>query len=219
MLILDATNKSLEIFLGGTVLTNQLPWTTSYVDITTNTFNPYSTNGASNNTSVVTIMAAPAASTQRQLKEVSIFNADTQNTTVTVQLNSGGTTRIICRINLSINETLFYIDTDGFYVMSANGALKTTVKTVLATTAYRAISAGRTLDATDELVECIANSFTVTFPTAVGFTASYTVKNSGTGTITLATTASQTIDGSSTVTLNQYDAITVRSNGLNWLII
>lgn len=85
--------------------------------------------------------------------------------------------------------------------------------------AYRAITALRTLDSTDELVNCTANSFTVTLPTAVGFTRSYTVKNSGTGVITVATTSSQTIDGNLTVGLNQYESITVRSTGANWVIV
>lgn len=85
---------------------------------------------------------------------------------------------------------------------------------------YRAITALRTLDGSDELVDCTANTFTVTLPTAVGFTRQYTVKNSGTGVITLATTSSQTIDtaASGTLTLNQFDSIQLRSNGSNWII-
>jgi len=85
--------------------------------------------------------------------------------------------------------------------------------------AYRAITALRTLDSTDELVDCTANTFTVTLPTAVGFARSYTVKNSGTGVITVATTSSQTIDGNLTIGLNQYDSITVRSTNANWVIV
>ena len=67
-----------------------------------------------------------------------------------------------------------------------------------------------------------ANTFTVTLPTAVGITGRiYNVKNSGTGVITIATTSSQTVDGyaSGTITLNQYDALNVQSNGANWIII
>jgi len=91
--------------------------------------------------------------------------------------------------------------------------------TALSTFAYRAITALRTLDSTDEVVDCTANTFTVTLPTAVGFVKSYTIKNSGTGVITVATTSSQTIDGNLTVSLNQYDSITVRSTNTNWILI
>lgn len=90
--------------------------------------------------------------------------------------------------------------------------------------AYRAITANYTLGANgafDELVNVTANSITVTIPTAVNYSRQYTVKNSGTGVVTLNTTASQTIDdeASGTLTLQQYDAITLRSNGSNWIII
>ncbi|HRH54412.1 MAG TPA: hypothetical protein PLN38_13880, partial [Chitinophagales bacterium] len=86
---------------------------------------------------------------------------------------------------------------------------------------YRGITALRTLDGSDELVNCTSGTYTVTLPTAVGFTGQYTVKNSGTGIITLATTSSQTIDGyaSATLVLNQYDSYTLRSNNANWIII
>lgn len=47
----------------------------------------------------------------------------------------------------------------------------------------------------------------------------FTVKNSGTGLITLATSSSQTIDGSATKTLYRYDSITVASDGANWIVI
>jgi hypothetical protein len=49
----------------------------------------------------------------------------------------------------------------------------------------------------------------------------YNLKNSGTGTITLNTTSSQTIDGSASgaLTMVQYDAIPVQSDGANWMIL
>jgi hypothetical protein len=63
---------------------------------------------------------------------------------------------------------------------------------------YRAITALRTLDATDYTVDCTANSFTVTLPTAIGITGRiYNIKNSGTGTITVATNLAS-IGGTST---------------------
>ncbi len=85
---------------------------------------------------------------------------------------------------------------------------------------YTAVSATYAILATDYQIECTANSFTVTLPTAVGITGTiYSIKNSGSGTITLATTASQTIDGQLTQTLTQWDNIVVFSNGANWLIV
>ena len=86
---------------------------------------------------------------------------------------------------------------------------------------YRGISAARTLDGSDELVNVTSGTFAVTLPTAVGFTNPYIIKNSGTGVTTLNTTGGQTIDGSASgvITLNQYDWVVLRSNGSNWIIV
>jgi hypothetical protein len=84
----------------------------------------------------------------------------------------------------------------------------------------RSISALRTLDATDQTI--FANgTFTVTLPTAVGITdREYLIKNTGAGTITLATTSSQTIDGSTTYVMSvQYKYVRVKSDGANWNVI
>jgi len=119
---------------------------------------------------------------------------------------------------LSSNETgAWGFLTDRLTFTTTTG---TTLKDV-SLLSYRGITALRTLDGSDELVNCTSGTYTVTLPTAVGFTGQYTVKNSGTGIITLATTSSQTIDGyaSATLVLNQYDSYTLRSNNANWIII
>jgi len=85
---------------------------------------------------------------------------------------------------------------------------------------YLAITASRTLDATDYTVDCTANTFTVTLPTAVGYTGRvYNVKNSGTGVITVATTSSQTIDGVTTQAVYTKESLQVQSDGANWIIL
>lgn len=100
------------------------------------------------------------------------------------------------------------------------GTTNTTRKD-LADFIYRGITALRTLDGSDEFVNCTSGTFAVTLPTAVGFTKQYIIKNSGSGVITLNTTSSQTIDASASgvLTLNQWDVIRLRSDGSNWLKI
>lgn len=88
---------------------------------------------------------------------------------------------------------------------------------------YLAITAARTLDATDYLVNCTSGTFGVTLPTAVGFAGKiYNIKNSGTGLIAILTTSSQTLDAGNSKLgsplLNQYDEIQVMSNGANWIV-
>ena len=79
-------------------------------------------------------------------------------------------------------------------------------------------TANYTVSATDYFVICTTNSFTVTLPTAVGITGRvYIIKNGTSGkTITLATTGSQTIDGSSPGTISGIGVTRLVSNGSNW---
>jgi hypothetical protein len=84
-------------------------------------------------------------------------------------------------------------------------------------------SANVTLGATastDYVSICTGGTtYTTTLPTAVGNTNLYTVKNSSTVVQTIATTSSQTIDGSTTISITPNTAIDVISNGANWVII
>ena len=69
----------------------------------------------------------------------------------------------------------------------------------------------------NDIVNC-DGTFTVTAPTAVDVASqAITVENVGTGTITIATTSSQTIDGASTYTLLSNNVIAIISNGANWI--
>jgi len=72
-----------------------------------------------------------------------------------------------------------------------------------------------------DYVYLVSGTTTITLPTAVGNTNQYTIKRVNTGVVSIATTSSQTIDGSaSPITINvQYVSITVVSDGANWNII
>lgn len=66
----------------------------------------------------------------------------------------------------------------------------------------------------------ISGTTTLTLPTAIGNMNTYTVKNVGNATATIATTSSQTIDGSTTASLKvKYTSLTLVSDGANWNII
>lgn len=84
---------------------------------------------------------------------------------------------------------------------------------------YVAKTATYTLTGSDYMVECTTNTFTVTLPTAVGLSGRlYSVKNTGTGTITLEGDGAETIDGAANKSIAQWENITVMSNGANWII-
>ena len=72
-----------------------------------------------------------------------------------------------------------------------------------------------------DYVYFVSGTTTITLPTAVGNTNRYTIKRLGTNTVSIATTSSQTIDGSTApITINvQNVALDLISNGTNWNII
>lgn len=74
--------------------------------------------------------------------------------------------------------------------------------------------------ASTDYVYFVSGTTTLTLPTAVSNTNRYTVKNTGANTVTVATTSSQTIDGSTTVTLPVANtSLDLISDGSNWRII
>jgi hypothetical protein len=123
MIILNTTGKSLQAVLSGAVATNEPTFICSYVDITPSTFLPGTTDGVLNGTTPVTIAGAPAASTQRQLKYLSIFNADTSPVVVSLKYVDS-TTYVFMRVTLSPSYSLVY-DADGWKVLNNNGAILT----------------------------------------------------------------------------------------------
>lgn len=124
MIVLNATNRSLEVALASAVATNQLPIVASYVDTTTTAYTPGSSNSVTNNTTAVTAIAAPAASTQRQVKLLTAHNADTAAATLTISYNDNGTVRTMFRATIDANDTVIYTDGEGFRCLDANGQVK-----------------------------------------------------------------------------------------------
>lgn len=122
MLVLDATPKVIEVLLAGNVTTTQLPVTSHYVDVTDTTYRPSSYTTATNNTTAVSVVLT-VGSGVRQVKAITIYNADTVAATVTVRLKDNATNRILVKVVLAVASTLFYTDGEGFRVMDTNGAI------------------------------------------------------------------------------------------------
>ena len=87
-------------------------------------------------------------------------------------------------------------------------------------TSIRNITTTDTFTTERETLNCTSGTFTVNLPTAVGIQGvEYTLVNSGTGIITLASLGGN-INGSSTIDLKrQHTSRTVQSDNVNWIII
>lgn len=103
---------------------------------------------------------------------------------------------------------------DGTWVTPAGGAAGITRNTSTVTTSVTVGAAAST-----DYVVFIGASGAVTLPTAVGNTNRYTLKTIDTTSKTIATTSSQTIDGSTTITLTPNTSVDVVSDTSNWRII
>jgi hypothetical protein len=124
-------------------------------------------------------------------------------------------------------------DVDGINIAEgcAPGNINNAIREVMADVAeavqVRAISSATTLALSDhgKVIECDASSsgFTVTLPAASSSTgATYTIKktDSSSNAVTVDANASETIDGSTTQTLDsQYDAFTIRCDGSEWFVV
>lgn len=126
MIILQNTTALLQIKLGSSVTTNQLPFSSSYVDTTTNTFSPEQVSGVTNDTSTVILVSAPAASTKRTIKYISIYNNDTVSAVITIQLSDNTVERILGKYTLSSGDRIEFTDTVGWRVLNSSGAIKQT---------------------------------------------------------------------------------------------
>lgn len=125
MVILDATTKILELVTSAAVNTD---YYVSYVDITTSAFTPGESDGQVTTATTTTILAAPAASTQRQVKFLTVVNRSTSTAqTISLNLDVSGTERKLTpSISLAPGEMLQYSGANGFQVFTAGGIQKVT---------------------------------------------------------------------------------------------
>jgi hypothetical protein len=123
-MIINNTNETIEIVLGGNVVSTQASFVCSFNEISPTTITPFQTNGTSNNTTVVTVMGSPSSSNQRQLREINIRNNDTSPITLIVRFNNTSITIQIYRVVLQRNETLIYTQDIGWNVFDVTAMRK-----------------------------------------------------------------------------------------------
>jgi hypothetical protein len=117
--ILDTTTRSIEALLAATA-TTQPTFVVSLTDITTTSFTPGSSTGALNSTTAVTLVAAPAASTQRQVKFISIYNGDSVSHTLTIQYNDNGTIIPLLKTSIAVGAILYWTPETGWSGLSGS---------------------------------------------------------------------------------------------------
>jgi len=117
MFILDSTAKSITAVMSGAAATTNPNFTAAYADNNGSTFVEGANDGTLNGTSAVTLVAAPASSTRRIVKTITIENTDTAAVTVTVGYLNTASTRTIVKVTLQVGDAW---TTDGTYDSSGN---------------------------------------------------------------------------------------------------
>ena len=103
MITLSATTQTLEAVLTSSVATTQPTAVVSYAEHTSTTFTAKVQHVALNGTTAVTILSAPASSTEFVVRGIEIYNADTASVTLTVRLvdSSGSATRVLVKTTVA----------------------------------------------------------------------------------------------------------------------
>ena len=120
--ILDATTDSLELV---TTTTAALDVVVSFVEYTASAATPSASESAITTATTTTILAAPGASTQRQVKRLTIRNTSTTATnTLTLQKDVSGTNYTSWKASLGPGETLA-MDSEGeLHIYGSDGLEK-----------------------------------------------------------------------------------------------
>lgn len=145
-LVFEGTTDSLELVCA---TASNVTYHVSYVETTSSAATPAEQSGTVAATTT-TIMSAPAASTQRQVKQVTVTNIGTAANTVTLQKDVSSTNITIISVVLQAGENLV-LGTDGHYtVHAANGEMKVSVPvyTGLDGTTINFLKVGATSEAT-----------------------------------------------------------------------
>lgn len=117
---------SADIFEVVTSSTSGIDYVAAYVDHTTTGATPGQTGGAISTATTTTAVAAPAASTQRQIRGFSLRNTGTAANALTVQIDTGGTNRTILKATIQAGEQLLYSEARGWYSLDDLGRERVT---------------------------------------------------------------------------------------------
>lgn len=162
---------------------------------------------------------------QRASIDVEHFRLDGSVTNfVTLKPATGTTTLLPVQFTAGVDPTT---NVSGGLWTNANNELKYSTSTTAASGGYFSLdrltstATSITLSGVHNTVLVTATGQTITLPTAVGKLGRiYTIKLTASGTGTVATTSSETIDGSTTYSLSaQYKYVSVQSDNANWNII
>ena len=231
MLVLDTTSKTITAVLSAPPSANQPNYVVAWADNNGTTFTEGASDGTTNSTTTVTMVASPAASTRRVIKSIYIQNTDTAQVTVTVGYYNGTNTRVIAKVILNVGDTW---TTDATFdpngqlkyvfgsvnaatqltgtVQIANGGTGQSTQQAALTALAGTQTSGQYLrsNGTNTLLSAIQVADVPTLNqnttgTAAGLSSTLAIASGGTGSTTLAGASIATYSGTETLTNKRID--------------
>lgn len=120
-IVLDATTDSLEVV---TTSTAAIDYDCNWTDNTTSAFTPGDTAGQITTATTTTVVAAPAASTQRNIQNCTFRNAGTASNTLTIQKDVSAANRTKYSATLGAGESIMLDQAGVFHALNAGGVEK-----------------------------------------------------------------------------------------------
>ncbi len=159
MLNLTSSTK-LQVILAAAKTTNDCPVSISARDATSMTpVPPIVTN--TNGLTAVDLIAESALTQNRIIDAISIYNADTVDSVMTIRYNAGGTTYIIGVFTVKPGQTLQYEDQLGWSVIPAAMQFGTIASLAAAGTLFNTYTTAKTILPGTSVITLAPNFFTV----------------------------------------------------------
>ena len=124
---LDTTTDSIEVKLAAAHTTRALQFFASYInlDVSSATNTPTKNFGSTNGTTAVTVVPAPTSAKINQLRSCSVYNCDSIEHTVTIQVNSSSNLRTVFSVIVKVGEQIQFTLYEGWKIFNVDGILKT----------------------------------------------------------------------------------------------
>ena len=138
MILLKATNETLELASSST---SDLDYSVSWVDTTATTNSPSTTEGKITTATTTTILAAPAGSTVRKVKMISVRNVHASaSNTISFKKDIAATEyKLTPEFILLSGEAVVYMDGIGWTYYGADGSIKNAAVAASANSTYRTV--------------------------------------------------------------------------------
>jgi hypothetical protein len=124
---LDTTTDSIEVKLAAAHTTRALQFFASYInlDVSSATNTPTKNFGSTNGTTAVTMVPAPTSGRINQLRFCSVYNCDSIDHTITIQVNSSSNLRVVFSVIIKVGEQIHFTLGEGWKIFNVDGILKT----------------------------------------------------------------------------------------------